>query len=368
MLKIIFQIWFIFVFMMINSACTSEKLISYAATANEIQITGRHLIKNSNEVHFAASGVHFDFTVEGETAIVEFSNAAKSNEQYNWFQVVVDGEPKLRFRTFEDKREYTLASNLGKGKHHIRLIHETEGQQGLVGIKQFKAKKIIKSKQENRALIEFIGDSITCGFGSNDELIPCGTGTWFDQHSASRSYGYLLTEKLNADVMLSSVSGMGISRNWNTDGPTMNSTYSSVSIDPSNVNDQWDFSKHADLVVIALGTNDFSDGDNPEKPRPLPNEEKFKEEYTKLILTAKSNYPNATFLLTDSPLLQDSKKAMLNTWLKDIAEKVTKTSNCAIVLFEYKGHYPSGCSSHPSELEHEKMLEELLPTMKKLLK
>jgi hypothetical protein len=48
----------------------------------------------------------------------------------------------------------------------------------------------------NQEKIEFIGDSITCGFGNDESGLPCGKGQWFDQHNAYFAYGSVAARTL----------------------------------------------------------------------------------------------------------------------------------------------------------------------------
>ena len=41
----------------------------------------------------------------------------------------------------------------------------------------------------NAPLIEFIGNSITCGAAADVSEVPCGSGVDYDQHNAYYAYG-----------------------------------------------------------------------------------------------------------------------------------------------------------------------------------
>ena len=116
--------------------------------------------------------------------------------------------------------------------------------------------------------IEFIGDSITCGYGvdDEDENHHFATGT----EDATRAFAVKTAAALDADYSLVSYSGHGIISGYSDDGNRVDSqlvppvyeqlgkNYGSASsvIDLSR---PWDFSLfQPDFVVINLGTNDFS--------------------------------------------------------------------------------------------------------------
>jgi len=92
--------------------------------------------------------------------------------------------------------------------------------------------------------------------------------------------------------MLSSVSGIGVYRNWNSDGPTMPEVYDKTDFRLES-NRSWDFSKVTPAVVsIALGTNDFSSGDGKKERLPFDSI-RFINGYVKFVQHVKSKYPDA---------------------------------------------------------------------------
>src|SRR4029077_970838 len=60
--------------------------------------------------------------------------------------------------------------------------------------------------------------------------------------------------------------------------------------------DPWDFSYTPDLVVITLGTNDFSLGDPGSG---------FVDAYDAFVQQVRAHYPSAPILLATSPMLAD---------------------------------------------------------------
>lgn len=135
-------------------------------------------------------------------------------------------------------------------------------------------------------MIEFIGNSITCGAAADASDIACGTAEYHDQHNAYMAYGPRLARMLNVNYMLSSVSGIGIYRNWNTDGPSMAQVYEKTDFQ-ENGTAMWDFSRYSpDVVSISLGTNDFSNGDGKTPRKPF-DAEAFVSNYLKFVVSVK---------------------------------------------------------------------------------
>ena len=110
--------------------------------------------------------------------------------------------------------------------------------------------------REDLPLIEFIGNSITCGAAADPSEVPCGSGEYHDQHNAYYAYGPRVARALNTNFLLSSVSGAGIYRNWNSDGPALPLLFEQSDL-RENSSRPWNFDLYSpDIVSIALGTND----------------------------------------------------------------------------------------------------------------
>ena len=77
----------------------------------------------------------------------------------------------------------------------------------------------------NVSIIEFIGNSITCGAAFDVLSIPCKMGEYHDHHNSYFAFGLKIALALYIEFILSSVSGIGDYRNWNSDGPTMPQVY-----------------------------------------------------------------------------------------------------------------------------------------------
>lgn len=143
--------------------------------------------------------------------------------------------------------------------HTVWIYKATEAATGPIFIEKIIAHNISALKNPDRPLIEFIGNSITCGAAADPSEIPCGAGEYHDQHNAYYAYGPRVARILHANFLMSSVSGIGIYRNWNTDGPTMPQVYEKTDFQ-ENSKREWNFRTYHPVVVsIALGTNDFSE-------------------------------------------------------------------------------------------------------------
>ncbi len=330
----------------------------------KIQIMGRHEVLSDGSVSFGASGVSFFVRFSGSRLEVDLSDEFRDGVSYNWFTVIVNGQESHRFRTMQGVSRYTLVEDAGEGQHDVILIKATEGANGRNAISAFHAEEFHQAPELPQKRIEFIGDSITCGMGADERELSCGQSEWMDQHTTWNSYAVRVAHELNAQYMLTAVSGMGMHRNWSTPDPIMPDRYASIYSDPQDTKTRWDHSKYqADLVVVALGSNDFSDGDKPD-PRPAPVESEFKDQYRRFLNHIRAIYPNAQILLLNSPILEEHKNEILSTWLHDLKSELHQSGDTNIDVFEFTKRYPSGCTGHPSMGEHEQMAAELISIIK----
>ena len=116
--------------------------------------------------------------------------------------------------------------------------------------------------------IEFIGDSITCGYGVDDSNMQSEFAC--EAENGMKSYAYVASEILDADFSFFSYSGHGIISGFTDDGlrntreilPPWYETYgfSYSSVDGIQLQDiPWNFNEFVpDIIVVNLGTNDNS--------------------------------------------------------------------------------------------------------------
>jgi lysophospholipase L1-like esterase len=324
-------------------------------------------LENGNVILIGpASSVEFDFTGNKCGILLESTD---SWEHHNYVSLELDGKYIGRKRIEKGAaRLYEIpVGNVGK-THHLAIYKATEAANGSVVFKGSTAgvpAKAVRTKKK----IEFIGNSITCGMGNDTAEVPCGTGEWFDQHNAYWAYGPILSRKLNVDFLLSSVSGIGMYRNWNdenADEPIMPDVYQNLYLN-RDASKLYAFGFQPDLVSICLGTNDLSDGDG-KKPRLPFDRNKYVSNYIGFIKTIYKKYPKTRIVLLNSPMIAGEKNHTLVSCLKEvIAAFDNDKAHKKIALFEYQPMKPNGCTYHPDIEDHKAMAAQLEPFFKKLL-
>ena len=349
-------------------SCTSTKspnITGDTLSATAMHPYGRALLTNG-KLELISSAVHFGFTFEGNECSV-FASIPNSNG-HNYLQYELDGKYQKRIRV-DGNSDQPIILNVGsKGKHTIWIYKVTEAHTGPILIDKVIANKIKSIQRPALPLIEFIGNSITCGAAADASEVPCGTGEYHDQHNAYYAYGPRVAKALGTNFILSSVSGVGIYRHWNKDEPSMPPIYENADFQMYSIR-HWDFSLYDPKIVsIALGTNDLSNGDG--KTIRLPFDSTiFVNTFIKFIQFIRSKYPNTQIALLSSPMINGSRRLTLQNCLTAVKKNIDRVykKDKPVALFFFEPMQARGCGGHPSVEDHAILAEELIPFFKKLL-
>ncbi|HLY68755.1 MAG TPA: GDSL-type esterase/lipase family protein [Puia sp.] len=344
--------------------------ITKTAADNSAIIYHGRTMTNKGVVALVSSASYAEFQFAGDSCVVGLGNVSSPGD-YNYVGIELDNQYKGRIKVANaNVYGYVVRVMQKRPWHLVRIYKATEAQNGLVTVNYVGAFKLKPIAETVKRKIEFIGNSITCGFGDDDKEIPCNNGSkWYDQHNAYWSYASRIARSLHVDYMLSAISGAGIYRNWNSDGPTVPQQYESAYLRFDST-ERWNFENYVpDVVVIALGTNDLSGGDGKTSRNPFDSTI-FVDTYVQFLKIICGHYVNTQIVLVTSPMLNGEKAKKLLSCLQAIRMSLTRQSISphALKIFEFKPMHPTGCDGHPSILEHEEMANELLPFMKKVMK
>ncbi len=338
----------------------------YLPDNDKIEYAGRIDFTNPQKPRLISSGACFTVKFRGSNCSILLEEQSPYNN-HSYISVVTDGEYQGRIKVSKDKTVYPVVRDL-KGKIHTLMIcKDTESQNGYIDLTGISCTKLLRIKKNINRKIEFIGNSITCGMGMDLSEVPCDSGEWYDQHNAYLAYGPLVARELKADWLLSSVSGIGITRYWNSPGPAMPEVYNRLYLNKDSAS-LWDSGNYIpDLVSVCLGTNDFSDGDGS-YDRPQLDSAEFVKAYISFTGMIRSRYPDAQICCISSPMLDEKKNFLMHNYLSAVIKymKEIRKDNM-IQMFEFSHPYTNGCTYHPDKEDHKKMAEELLPFFKSVM-
>lgn len=229
---------------------------------SRIFIEGR-VLREGGTVSFDWSGVTLRINFTGTSLEMGFSDT-----KHSYFNVWVDEEisPKHQ-RVLETVGEGTMSivSGLKRGNHSVILQKRSEGGEGRVTVSSLTTDgKFLQASDPFTRHIEFIGDSYTCGYGTETP----GKSDPFrvEEENCNLTYAAIAGRYFDAGIRLISHSGKGVIRNFNGgQGMLMPEKYTRM-FDDESKDTLWTAGVDGfrpDIVVIYLGTNDFSRGNQP---------------------------------------------------------------------------------------------------------
>src|ERR1051326_3935057 len=327
---------------------------------------GRYDWNDKKDLELISSAVNFGFSFSGKFCKV-FAYLADASV-HNYLQYELDGAYQKRIKVSGNESNPVIIIANKEGRHSVWIYKATEAHTGPIFTEKITGNDVQPIKRPRALLIEFIGNSITCGAAADASETPCGTGVYHDQHNAYYAYGPRVARALKVNFIMSSVSGIGIYRNWNSDGPTMPQVYEKTDFQQQSKR-LWNFSNYKpDIVSIALGTNDYSNGDG-RRDRLSFDSAIFVSIYIKFVQLVKSKYPAATIALLSSPMINGNRRIELQNCLSSVKTNIDAMypKHKPLALYFFNPMKARGCSGHPSVEDHAVLAEELIPFFKNLL-
>lgn len=307
-----------------------------------IHYVGRHDATDPGHVRMGWSGVGAVFRFNGTDASVRLDDNGR------YWTVVVDGQVQPNLATSPGEQSYPLAVGLPAGEHTVELYRRTEGSFGSTTLLGVDLVGELLAPPPVTRRIEVIGDSITCGYG-NEGTDPCNFSAETENHYLT--YGALAARTLGAEVSTVAWSGKGVVNNYGDDTfeplPQIYDRLLATDAAP------WDFSWQPDVVVIDLGTNDFStDGDPPENV--------FVPAYVAFLAHLRDVYPDA-FILPVAPVLFGNEAVMVAGYLQSAVDQRHAAGDMQVAFADINVQWNgSGCDGHPNLAAHAGMAAKLV--------
>lgn len=318
----------------------------------------------TKELTWPATGVAFNF--QGTQATINFSKAAGDNS----VALVIDGGTPIVLANVANSSVAT--PTLKNGKHTVVLLKRSEASFGTLTFQGIATKGTVLKDTVPARRIEYIGDSITVGYGEAGTY-PCVNTA--ELEDAPNTYAALTAGSLSADYSLVAWSGRGLTRNYAQSTPDTSPIAPQLwtRYGANDADNSYTFPKAAipQAVVINLGTNDFS----YLGVRDPLNATTYQQAYVKFVQTVQSHYPKADFFLTSSPMLSDTypttEDAQHTTQANAIKGAIAQLKDAKLHFVEFPpqpGTEDSiGCDYHPGPGEHQTMAGILTPAIKSVL-
>jgi lysophospholipase L1-like esterase len=282
------------------------------------------------------------------------SIAVRLRGSSDFFTVTLDGAALPVLAAVPAVERFPLAAGLTDGEHELVLLKRTEplvSEAQLLGFDLDPGARLLPPPPAPARRIEFVGDSVTAGFGilGRDETCPFSP----DTEDFTRSFAALTAAALGAEPVAVAWSGRGACRNYADEpGEHMPALWERTL--PARPESRWDFARWTpDVVVVNLGTNDFSVGVSPG--------ERFPAAYAGLVRRVHDAYARARVVCCVGPMLEGAALAEARA----AVTRVVLDAGAAGVpasLLEFPPQSAAngfGCDGHPSARTHRLMADQL---------
>lgn len=347
------------------SMTAAPKATKTVVKASDQRITyiGRTEAKDGH-VSFDWTGTYVKVRFQGNSLSFKVSDTKK-----NYYNVWLDGTMETTpdkvvavhgndttivvFSADELKERFGKDRKAAKAPHQVILQKRTEGEQGMTTISEFITEgEFLQADAPKDRIIEYIGDSYTCGYGTespNTERFKPET------ENQNLTYACAVARYFDADHIVVAHSGMGIVRNYNSKFSQycMPERYTQTFDGDKDI--KWDAKLcplKPDVTVIYLGTNDFSTGMQPA-------ERMFVKNYIKLLNEIKDNYGENHPILCMVPkhdplMLEYVREAQSTCGLKNV--HITALSQSV-----HNNKEDMGADGHPNYNGHIKVAYSVIP-------
>lgn len=278
-------------------------LCSYAqnffdASHPSFHYMGRTDNSNPQAVRFDWPGVTISCAFGGNQLTVHLKGGDR-----DYYDVFIDGKQHTVLHSPTDTL-FIIEGIKGNGRHTLQIAKRTEADMGVGtfrGVTLGSKQTIAPWKPTGSRKIEFIGNSITCGYGTEG---ASGQERFKPEAENNRkSYAPIVARAFNAEYSIIAHSGLGVVRNYN-DHEKISTRLLPMPARFGRTMDtdtllKWDFNQwRPDAFVINLGTNDYSTLPHPDKAY-------FQRQYEKMIDTVIEKYGSIPIFCIVGPLTNE---------------------------------------------------------------
>ena len=322
---------------------------------DKVRFIGRHIKKNGLE-YFSYSGCGFEFDVQpighATITITLISELRECEEQY--VSIYLNDIFFKKEKLVEGENQFSFKINDKNNVTRVRVVKLNETYVSSLYLKNIELQnaKYADVRLEKKKLIEFYGDSLTCGFGNlgkNTEGFKTSTEDF------TKTYAYLASFALKMDYSVIARSGISAALKIYCD-KTFDEIYDTV-----DMYEKCDVNYHVDYAVINLGTNDmaaYNELDNKAGA-----EDVFFVAYKSLVDRIISHNKDVKFILCTrmATLLNED----IEEQIKNIVKYIRKTYLNPVKLVEFVPN-DLGSSFHPNILAQKESAKKLVEAIKSL--
>jgi lysophospholipase L1-like esterase len=299
-------------------------------------------------------GTYFESRFKGTSVTVRL------NDEVNILNVYLDGK-KVLTETKPGQGDIELGP-LPDREHTIRVEKVTESEGRAASFSGFfvpDQANVRPAPAASNRRIEFIGDSYTVGYGNTSTTGDCTTEQVWATTDNTRVYGILTAKHFGADYRFSAISGKGIVRNYNGGGGLQLPLAYPFDVRINDITvtrngDDW----QPHVIVIGLGTNDFSTQLNPGEKWATRDalHADYQATYVKFVQDLRKRYPGVYFVLTAT----DGMNGEYAEQVKAVMKGLQAQGESRIAFLQLNSLTYAGCHGHPSIADSEKVRDLLV--------
>ena len=316
-----------------------------------VRYIGRTLVSPDGSVAFDWVGTYFATRFTGGNVSIRVSETGTS-----YYNVFVDKKLHRVVKVCGTDTLINVVSGIDKRIHSLKIQKRSEGEFGKTTIHQFvlsASGRLMEETEVRTRHIEFIGNSLTCGYGTDGKHRD--DPFLVETENCNRTFAAMIARYYDADYTLIAHSGRGAARNY---GDSVRVSKVTMKDRMLNTFDEdftlrWNFTAYCpDLVVVNLGSNDFS-------TEPHPYKREFIKAYKQIIAQLREHYGDIPVLCIYPVAIQ----APVFSYYKTIVAELNDPKVFLLKLDKdlYNRTTDLGAAWHPGYRGHRKMAMWMIP-------
>jgi lysophospholipase L1-like esterase len=358
------------IFLLSSSVLIWSENKTIALDSEHVRKIGRtYEHSNGLVLAFSSSGIEFNVKAKYLEVTIAGDSGARGRENDSSARIVafVNGERLLDKMISKKTETFTIFDQKKNVEGLVQILKVSESANSLAAITSLSVneKGKVSPSKERDFKIEFIGDSITCGYGVDDPVKEHHFKT--STEDSTKTYAFKTAQALNADWSFVSVSGWGITSGYTSNGhknadSVIPRIYEKIGfswgntifgLNPVNVN--WNFAAYQpDFVVINLGTNDAS-YTNKKADRV----QEYTDSYVEFLKKVRQKNPKA-YIISCLGMMGDDLYTALSQAVSKYSSETGDSRISALRLNPQQMSDTICADWHPSEKTHEKASKQLV--------
>ena len=299
-------------------------------------------------------GTYFEARFSGDVVFIDLGTGEKHA------RISIDGREVADL--LRPRHHQWRVGGLAPGEHAVRVDIVSESRDGAQTFGGFAvpARALARTPPPARTrAIEFVGDSYTVGYGAGSSARTCSDDEVWRTTDNSLAFGPQVARRFDADYRIMAISGRGMVRNFaNGPGDTLPAAWrrwlpgeevSPVATDEAAWSPQ--------LIVIGLGTNDFSTIVGPGEPwrDDAAMTADFESRYVDFVGELHRRHPSARVLL----LATDAGAGAAERAIARVRARLAEDGVPVGDVLALGSLALDACDWHPSRADHEAIARRL---------